>query len=137
MTASSSAAPTHAGAVVYRRADTGPEFLLVEATGTRNDWVLPKGHLEPGESPAKAAVREVREEAAVEGSLGPFLETQEFEARGERVRVMWWLLRAERDVPASEARRKRWCNLDQALAAVRHDAQRNLLRRANALVTGG
>ena len=32
-------------------------------------WVLPKGNLEPGESPADTALREVREETGVEGRL--------------------------------------------------------------------
>ncbi len=123
-------APTHAGAVVYRPTGAGPEFLLVEASRSK-DWVVPKGHVDPGETPAEAAVREVREEAGIEGTLGPSLGVQEFEARGERVRVAWWLLRAEREAAASEARGKRWFALGEALAAVRHEGLRELLRLAH------
>ena len=32
-------------------------------------WALPKGNIDPGESPAETAVREVREETGIEGHL--------------------------------------------------------------------
>jgi len=32
-------------------------------------WALPKGNIDPGESPADTAVREVREETGIEGRL--------------------------------------------------------------------
>ena len=47
-----------AGGLVVR----GDEVLLIATAGGRR-WQLPKGHLEAGELPAEAAVREVREEA--------------------------------------------------------------------------
>ena len=53
---------THAGGVVYRMtADGKPEYLLVTASKNREQWVLPKGHIEYGENPRETAVREVRE----------------------------------------------------------------------------
>ncbi|MBI9033738.1 MAG: NUDIX domain-containing protein [Bacteroidales bacterium] len=56
-------------------------FTIVEASGglIRNDnqqflfiyrnerWDLPKGHIDPGESPETTALREIKEETAVEG----------------------------------------------------------------------
>jgi len=39
---------------------------LVLRRASRNEWVLPKGHLEKDESPAEAAIREVREETGLE-----------------------------------------------------------------------
>ena len=47
-----------AGGVVIHRG----KVLLLERP-SRNEVRLPKGHIEPGESPAEAALREVREEA--------------------------------------------------------------------------
>ncbi len=38
-----------------------------------DDWSLPKGKLDPGERHRDAAVREVHEETAIRGELGPRL----------------------------------------------------------------
>lgn len=57
-------------AVPYRRSARGIEFLLVR-TRNRRAWTFPKGHLERGESPSRAAVREAEEEASVSGRIDP------------------------------------------------------------------
>lgn len=64
---------TSAGGVVFRDADGVTLFLLIR--DPYRNWGLPKGHVENGESPAEAAVREVREETGLEsvelhGELG-------------------------------------------------------------------
>lgn len=53
---------THAGGVVRRRKNASFEYLLVTAKKNRDEWLLPKGHIEPGEEPEQTAVREVLEE---------------------------------------------------------------------------
>lgn len=39
----------------------------------RLEWLLPKGHIEPGETPRQAAEREVFEETGIRGTAGPEL----------------------------------------------------------------
>ena len=56
---------SHAGGVVVRTVDNELEYLLVAASDNRKVWVLPKGHIEKGETPEAAAVREVMKEAGV------------------------------------------------------------------------
>jgi 8-oxo-dGTP pyrophosphatase MutT (NUDIX family) len=53
---------TSAGGVVCRR-DGGAHVLLIR--DPYMNWGLPKGHIEGGETPAEAAVREVREETGL------------------------------------------------------------------------
>jgi ADP-ribose pyrophosphatase YjhB (NUDIX family) len=55
---------TSAGGVVFRREGGVAYFLLIR--DPYENWGLPKGHVEKGETPEQAAVREVREETGVE-----------------------------------------------------------------------
>jgi 8-oxo-dGTP pyrophosphatase MutT (NUDIX family) len=54
---------TSSGGVVFRRADDRDLFLLIR--DPYGNWGLPKGHLEGGETPVEAAVREVAEETGL------------------------------------------------------------------------
>ena len=74
---------TSAGGVVYRwRGDVAYVLLIRDAYG---HWGLPKGHLEAGESPEAAAVREVEEETGLgDLSLGPLLLTIDWFFRSRR-----------------------------------------------------
>ncbi|GAB5537387.1 MAG: hypothetical protein Rubg2KO_36360 [Rubricoccaceae bacterium] len=51
------------GGYVVRRTKVGIELLLIHRRGV---WDLPKGKLDPGETPEIAAVREVSEEVGIE-----------------------------------------------------------------------
>ncbi len=60
----------------------------------RGSWDLPKGKIDPGETPEQAAVREVQEETGLQSiQLGPFLAHtwHTYSQRGERVlKCTWW-----------------------------------------------
>jgi 8-oxo-dGTP pyrophosphatase MutT (NUDIX family) len=74
---------TSAGGVVYRWQDGRPHILLIrDAYG---HWGLPKGHLEKGETPEVAALREVEEETGLGGlNLGPPLQTIDWYFRSRK-----------------------------------------------------
>jgi 8-oxo-dGTP pyrophosphatase MutT (NUDIX family) len=55
---------TSSGGVVFRRVNGGVEFLLIRDPYT--NWGLPKGHIEGGETPEAAALREVEEETGLQ-----------------------------------------------------------------------
>jgi 8-oxo-dGTP pyrophosphatase MutT (NUDIX family)/phosphohistidine phosphatase SixA len=61
-----------AGAVLWRLAGGVTEVALVHRP-RYDDWSLPKGKLDRGETIAEAAVREVREETGFEAVLGRYL----------------------------------------------------------------
>jgi len=52
-----------AGGIVLRRAET--PLVAIVAPAQRNEWVLPKGKLDRGETPRAAAEREVNEETGM------------------------------------------------------------------------
>lgn len=54
---------TSAGGVVFRRGEAELEFLLIR--DPYENWGLPKGHIEGGETPEQAALREVEEETGL------------------------------------------------------------------------
>src|SRR4051794_885016 len=58
-----------AGGVLVRSIQGRPHLAAIRPRGRQNVWALPKGKIDPGESAAEAAVREVREETGVEGRL--------------------------------------------------------------------
>jgi 8-oxo-dGTP pyrophosphatase MutT (NUDIX family) len=57
-----------AGGVVVRRF-RGRPFIAAVRVKDGSVLALPKGHIDPGESPAEAATRELREETGVHGTL--------------------------------------------------------------------
>ncbi len=59
-----------AGVVLVRRMHGRPWFAAVRPQGKREGiWALPKGLVDPGESPTEAALREGYEETGVSGDL--------------------------------------------------------------------
>ena len=52
-----------------------------------DDWSLPKGKLDPGETSPVAAVREVAEETGFDAALGQFLTTVEYDVHGAPKKV--------------------------------------------------
>jgi 8-oxo-dGTP pyrophosphatase MutT (NUDIX family) len=59
-----------AGGVLVKRLKGVPHLAAIRPQGKKEGvWALPKGNLDPGETPAETAVREVREETGVDGTL--------------------------------------------------------------------
>lgn len=84
-----------------------------------DDWSLPKGKVDPGETDEQAAVREVREEAGVVGRMGPELVTTTYLDRsGKHKRVRYWAMTvAEGEVGGDhEVDEAVWVSLDEARA---------------------
>ena len=76
-----------AGTLLYRFGAHGLEVLIVRPSGpaARWGWSLPKGEVEPGESPEQAARRETAEETGcVAGALAPLGEVI-YKSRSKRV----------------------------------------------------
>jgi 8-oxo-dGTP pyrophosphatase MutT (NUDIX family) len=127
-----------AGGVVLR--GTGPERRVAAMRSSYGTWVLPKGAIEPGETPAEAARREVGEEVGLHDLdlVGPVGWTEhEFDLRGVhyRKRVDWFLFRAPASAevhadPAERALDAGWFTRSQALRLLTHPDQRRILRRA-------
>ena len=125
-----------AGGVVLR----GDELVVIVPTrrGPHGSRVLglPKGHPEPGESAAQAALREVREEAGVTGELLDSLGTIDYsyERRGRTIakRVEFFLIEYREGDPADhdhEVEQARWMPLAEAVTALTYPGEREIVSR--------
>src|SRR5207249_5509239 len=77
-----------AGGIVLRPAET--PLVAVVRLRKRNEWVLPKGKLDDGETPRAAAEREVMEETGHEVTVHEFLGTLVYESGGRSKAVHYW-----------------------------------------------
>src|SRR5258707_15317821 len=77
-----------AGGIVLRSGET--PLIAVVRLRKRNEWMLPKGKLDDGETARDAAVREVVEETGHEVSVHEFLGTLVYESGGRSKAVHYW-----------------------------------------------
>src|SRR5262245_10198595 len=117
-----------AGGIVLRQ--TEPPLFAVVRLRKRNEWVLPKGKLDDGETPRAAAEREVMEETGHDVSVHEFLGTLAYESRGGAKVVHYWRMEARggavyelmRDVKAVD-----WLPLPDAVDRLSRDYERAFL----------
>jgi 8-oxo-dGTP diphosphatase len=81
-----------AGGIVLQRGKT--PLIAVVRLRKRDEWVLPKGKLDAGETPRDAAEREVLEETGHEVSVHEFLGTLVYETGGRSKIVHYWRMEA-------------------------------------------
>ena len=98
-----------------------------------DDWSLPKGKLDPGESFEAGAVREVLEETGVRGRIVAELEPASYVDRKGRDKVVRWYrmeLAGEpvEFAPNDEVDELRWLTPDEAGGLLSYDHDRALVR---------
>lgn len=123
-----------AGGIVLRQEET--PLIAVVRLRKRNEWVLPKGKLDDGETPRAAAEREVVEETGHDVSVHEFLGTLVYESGGRSKVVHYWRMETtgERahnlmdDVSAVD-----WLPLDAALERLSRAYERVFLANVGPL----
>jgi 8-oxo-dGTP pyrophosphatase MutT (NUDIX family) len=123
--------PEQAGAIPWRWSDRGPEILLITSS-TGNRWIVPKGWIEAGSTPAQCAVEEAFEEAGVQGVLSskkPF-GVVGIKSRGRERSIAVFLLEVlevHKRWPEDELRRREWLSPEKAAGKVRDSGLRELI----------
>lgn len=133
-----------AGGVAFRWQDSNLEIAIVSVK-PKLRWQLPKGIVDPGETPQVTAVREVREEAGVETDLIKLIETIEYWYRstknGRPVRfhkfVHFYLLEYKGgDVldHDHEVEESRWVSFDDAVEMLAFKSEREVVEKAQEMI---
>lgn len=120
-----------AGAVCWRVVESEVRILLVHRD-ERADVSLPKGKVDPGETPPQTAVREIEEETGLCVALGAPLGTTEYTLPGGREkRVYYWAAEVDDDAvaastfsPNHEIASLEWLPIAAARKALSYDRDR-------------
>jgi predicted NUDIX family NTP pyrophosphohydrolase len=136
-------APRSAGILLYRHGNDGVEVLLIKPGGPfwrgrdSGAWMIPKGVIEPDETPAEAALREFEEEtgtrldatpvalATIRQSGGKIVEA--FAAEGDLDASAIRSIEFETEWPPRSGRRQRYPEAEEARWMTLTDARAMML----------
>jgi len=123
-----------AGGIVLRREKT--PLIAVVRLRKRDEWVLPKGKLDDGETPRDAAEREVLEETGHDVSVHEFLGTLVYESGGRSKVVHYWRMETNGGQAydlMDDVRAVDWLPLDAAVERLSHAYERAFLANVGPL----
>lgn len=124
-----------AGAVCWR--EVGKDLMVaIIHRGRYKDWSFPKGKVDPGETLAEAAVREIKEETGLKVKLGVPLSTVSYPIdKGKTKVVHYWAAKVSDKAvanskfkPDEEVSEVVWVKADQAFAKLSYKHDRELLQ---------
>jgi 8-oxo-dGTP pyrophosphatase MutT (NUDIX family) len=122
-----------AGGIVERATSQGPLIAVVYRERYGDEWGLPKGKRQPGESWQTTALREVEEEIGLTPVIESVAGATAYLAGGVPKLVLYWRMRAGRDIrpfsPNEEVVRLDWLAPADAIERLTHREERDLVRR--------
>lgn len=120
-----------AGALLWRENLQREVEIAVIHRPRYDDWSLPKGKIETGETALQCAFREVAEETGVRATFSRQLGSVEYEESGEKKRVIYWAAQASFSdslfKPNNEVDDMIWLKPAEALEKVTHDSDREII----------
>src|SRR4051794_30160820 len=123
-----------AGGIVLRHEQ--PPLIAVVRLRKRDEWVLPKGKLDRGETAIAAAAREVLEETGHDVTVHEFLGTLVYETNGRSKVVHYWRMEAcsrQAYELMHDIRAVDWLPLDAALERLSRTSERAFLANVGPL----
>ena len=119
-----------AGGVLWRQSGDQRQFAIIHRP-KYDDWTLPKGKLDPGETHEQAAMREVSEETGFSVELGAGLGETFYEHDDRPKRVRYWAMRAAGGQfrPNAEVDDIRWLPPEDARRLLTYERDRAVLDR--------
>ena len=119
-----------AGGIIWKE-EKQQKKLAVVHRHKHNDWSLPKGKLEPGESWKKAALREVLEETGCIGKIQKYAGSISYMLNRKPKVVLFWHMKIKgfaSDKMNGEVDEVRWVSVDEALELIDYEDEKNLIQ---------
>ena len=123
-----------AGGVVCRSNGSGKTQVVVVHRPAYDDWTLPKGKIDPEETPEECALREVKEETGYKCELvRPLGCTAYVDRRGRNKVACYWVMHviSGRFRPGGEVDRMHWLPLSDAVKRLTYTRDKTLLAQQN------
>jgi mutator protein MutT len=125
---------THAGGIVFRQREGKIFYLIVRAKPNPSHWVVPKGHIEAGESPEAAAVREIWEETGVQAKIVDSLGTLDFSYHDKHITTIIYLMEYTGESAPLEMRDINWGLYEETVNLLTFNDTREKLTLARKLL---
>ena len=119
-----------AGGVVCREGSSGETEIVIVHRPAYDDWTLPKGKVDPDETPEECALREVKEETGFRCELGrPVGCTAYVDRRGRNKLACYWVMEVinGRFRPGGEVDRMAWLPVADAVKRLTYERDKALI----------
>jgi 8-oxo-dGTP pyrophosphatase MutT (NUDIX family) len=124
-----------AAVLAVRQSGAAIEMCLIRRRDAKS-WGIPKGFIEPGDTPEETALNEAWEEAGINGQLvGEAIGTYKYAKSGARLTVAVYVMRVVEELttwPEMRLRDRRWIPMDDAASALKRHPVLALLEHVSA-----
>ena len=122
-----------AGAVIWRKNSEKKIEIAVVHRPRYNDWTLPKGKLESGETLISCAYREAQEETGLSFQFGPFLGSVEYlTVDGPKIASYWaakYIPQNHNFTPNNEVDLLEWWDIEKALKTLTRTTDKEIVNK--------
>jgi broad specificity phosphatase PhoE/8-oxo-dGTP pyrophosphatase MutT (NUDIX family) len=124
-----------AGGLVFKKTSKGNIKILVAHRPSYDDWSLPKGRADKGETPEETAIREVLEETGQRCRIVAPIGTTRYRISRGIKEVNWFAMRPLPDSPGFKKNKEidaiQWVTTSQARRIIDYDTDKDLIGGAD------
>ena len=126
------------GAIVYRKSHGNTEILLIKHIKSGH-WQFPKGHVEGNETEVETAIREIKEETAIDVMIDPtFRETVSYYPKRDTQKTVVYFIGKAKNydyIPQEEEISEiRWVDIGYASNILTYENDKNIVNKAKTAI---